>query len=328
MVAPEWFFSTLAQASAAIVGFIVALGTILYSLERQRRANRSDRLRQALIGFKGRYLGVARALFLIANNGGVTTKPYLKDFDHDRDTLREKITDDPEQQAEELTGLFWAHTYRVMKLLERVTPTSDYLLTADELDTLRDSVKWLTACVAVGGDLWKDLYLTLSPGPPSGDVSNSDYRADFIPGDEEGDPGRIIDKWIKHESGGRHRQWAGYSDDDLSLTGQNMYSLATVLQYLSDEVDEIEAMRAGTIVEFDPKIKQLVVGSGLMTLVGVFLPSLFLMGPPTGDWPVVQRQMLVIIQSILLLATGAAFVYLLWLIWSSIHANLRIRETK
>lgn len=325
MVAPEWFFSTLAQASAAIVGFIVALAAIVYSLERQRRDNRSDRLREALIRFKNRYYRVVRAISLLAHEGGVTTKPYLKEMDFETDALHEKVSRDSDQRGE-LAPIFWAHARRVLKILDRVNPEGDYLLTAGELDALRKSIYWMKICVQIGGVLWEQLYRDLT-NQTSVDVGRSQYREDTIRAQDPTDPGNIIERWLKHDSGGEHREWAGYSDDDAGLTGQNMFSLATVLQYLSYDIEEIEARRVGTLVDYNPNINKVLAGVAFMTVVGVFIPSIFLMTTPTASWPVLRGPSIASVQVILLILTGLGFIMLLWLVRRGIQKNLKIRDT-
>lgn len=51
-MAGEWFFSTLAQVTAAIVGFIIAITMITYSLEKERRMNRIAEFRDLLNEFQ------------------------------------------------------------------------------------------------------------------------------------------------------------------------------------------------------------------------------------------------------------------------------------
>jgi len=47
-MAGEWFFSTLAQVSAAVVGFILAITMVRYSLEKERKLNRTSKFRDLL----------------------------------------------------------------------------------------------------------------------------------------------------------------------------------------------------------------------------------------------------------------------------------------
>ena len=52
---PTWFFSTLAQATAGIVAFIIAIATVVYSLERQRREKQTAEFKKDLLNFKEKY---------------------------------------------------------------------------------------------------------------------------------------------------------------------------------------------------------------------------------------------------------------------------------
>jgi hypothetical protein len=54
-MAGEWFFSTLAQVSATVVGFIVAITMVTYSLEKERKMNRTADFRDLLEDFYQAY---------------------------------------------------------------------------------------------------------------------------------------------------------------------------------------------------------------------------------------------------------------------------------
>lgn len=54
-MAGEWFFSTLAQVSAAVVGFIIAITMVTYSLEKERKMSRIAEFRDLLEDFYQEY---------------------------------------------------------------------------------------------------------------------------------------------------------------------------------------------------------------------------------------------------------------------------------
>ena len=53
MAPPSQFFTALAQVSAAVIAFIIAISSVLYSIERERREQRTEQLRESMFDFKG-----------------------------------------------------------------------------------------------------------------------------------------------------------------------------------------------------------------------------------------------------------------------------------
>lgn len=52
---PAWFFSTLSQSTAAVVGFIIAVTTVTYSIEQQKRMEKVSEFRDILKEIGGKY---------------------------------------------------------------------------------------------------------------------------------------------------------------------------------------------------------------------------------------------------------------------------------
>ncbi|MFU1782594.1 hypothetical protein ACM16X_14515 [Haloarcula japonica] len=46
---PTWFFSTLAQSAAAIVGFIVAISTVIYTTRNAERRKKTEMITEDLL---------------------------------------------------------------------------------------------------------------------------------------------------------------------------------------------------------------------------------------------------------------------------------------
>ena len=313
MVNPAYFFSTLAQVSATIVGFIIAFSVGLYPLERRRREDRTDRLREALRDFRDEYKGVVQVMSLIAHDGGVTTKAYLKDFSKGTDELRDEIDDDNDQRSED-APIVWAHLYRIDELLDRVSAENDFLLLPDELESLQNSLNWLYGYFDANNDSNKQFYFELSDLIDQDNIPDDYYIDDvYDSGAGASNPEGNLRQWIRVESDGRHRSWVAYSADDSGISGRNLFSFATVLEYMKQDFDEVEARNTGTILDYEPRIKYIIRGVLATSVVGVLLPMLFLFAPPqslsalfVSGWP------LYIAEWIILVLTTVAFVYLMY----------------
>ena len=327
MAKPAWFFSTLAQVTAAIVGFIVAFSAGLYPLERQRREDRTDRLRNALIDFRNEYFDVIRSLSFVAGNGNVTTKDYLKDFTKDTEELQEEIENDSEQRGKD-SALVWAHFHRIQELIDKIDAEHDFLLTSEELDTLQESIQWLYGYFDVNNEENKQFYLELSNLFNLEDVDDSYYHDNvYDSGAGAVKPEEDLREWVQEDSDGRHRNWAGYSDDDSGLTGKNLFTIATIMEYVKQDFEQLQIRRSGTILNYQPRIMKIIWGVVAMTFVGVFLPSILLLTPTEDLSPLVLRGWsLLASQWLVLILSTAAFSYLLYQIVKYIQRDVSVRD--
>ena len=85
------FFTALSQASAGIAAFVIAISTVLYSIDWERRERRTQRLREALLNFQSDYEDLLKAI----------QGPFIRIADHERVN---QIADNPERVSEEATS--------------------------------------------------------------------------------------------------------------------------------------------------------------------------------------------------------------------------------
>jgi hypothetical protein len=208
----------------------------------------------------------------------------------------------------------WAHLYRIDQLLDRVSAENDFLLLPDELDTLQNSLNWLYGYFDANNDSNKQFYFELSDLIDQDNIPENYYIDDvYDSGAGASNPEGNLRQWIRVESDGRHRSWVAYSADDSGISGRNLFSFATVLEYMKQDFDEVEARNTGTILDYEPRIKYIIRGVLATSVVGVLLPMLFLFTPPetlhtlfVNGWP------LYIAEWIILVLTAVAFVYLMY----------------
>jgi hypothetical protein len=150
MASPEWFFSTLAQSSAAIIGFVLAFSAVIHQLERQQREKRTDKLRDELIELRYKYGNVIHNMILLLTsiepkvteleeNGykleqtAVSPEEVLNKFRNNSDILHPRSAS---------ISLFLSH---VMGFLQRISAdsgsTRDYLLSSDKFDMMRSAIE-------------------------------------------------------------------------------------------------------------------------------------------------------------------------------------------
>lgn len=180
MASPEWFFATIAQAIATIVGFVIAFSAVIYQIERQRREQRTEHLRDNLSDIRTKYQDLIAVMATsfgkrvdlefesmgpsdpkyrgVASDDYPGDHPGLNTREAIQDYLDDPLKIDPdefEDQLEEwemvdkpMTILTYFHLRRINTLLDRIQPSSDttshYLLSTNEFDKMGKSVETLS----------------------------------------------------------------------------------------------------------------------------------------------------------------------------------------
>lgn len=275
MVSPTQLFSMLTQAVAGIVGFVVSFGAVLYTLERQRRERRTERLREELRDFKSTYENVINAIWLATAAAPVTSDSVDEiDLEQPEDQLRDMI----ENETNEVDKtLFSYHMMQLKTLLEDINPENDYLLPENGFQKFENSIDWVTNYLDAGNrDQNIQLYIDLSNYVSTDSIQGDHYHTDVL--DKEcGDKVRY---WLENVADGRHHAWSMYDKLTSDLTGKNFFSITTVLQYVCEDYNQVEAHISQTTVGYSPGIQTVVRLAAVLTLFGVFIPLAFVVKLP------------------------------------------------
>jgi len=320
MVAPQYFFSTLAQASAAIVGFVIAIAAALYSLERQRVERRTDQYRDALDEFKNRY-GFALSTLdsMLEGEGGNTTHEMTDNLRLDSDEVeklvREEYDDNP------MTSLYLAHVRRILGLFHRIGPENDYVLSLEELDALQESVYWMYSQFYNLGDepnsVIKEFIKEATGKPYSEHEKPGDIRLFGDTEDLKGFSPHLLQKWFEERRAIESEVLRPTPEEDLprenrgiQITGDNFWSIKTLSEYLFNDFRKVRREAAGTSVDYESGIRPVVKVSTYLILVGVILPTMFLFSSPMAlpTWLILPSQVLLLAGTVILTLTLVEFI--------------------
>lgn len=308
MVEPQFFFSTIAQASAAVVGFIVAVAAALYTLERQRVERRTDDFRDSLTEFANRYgFAIETLAQMLANEGGDLTKE-MKDVSKSREELRELAHEECDEYP--ITSLFLAHIVRIHGFLTRINPQYDYLLSSDELESLEESIDWYYDHFNQTDDT-SEAFIEEATGEPYDEEQSLNEICLF------GEPGRFrgfrphqLKRWFERrqqiESDVLRPDTDGLGDDEWDpLQGDNFWTLKSLSEYLRSDFRDVKRKSHGTVLDYDPGIQPVVKVSSYLILTGVFLPTAFLFTAPVTlpNWAILLSQIVLLGTSLLLSLT-------------------------
>jgi len=322
MVEAHYFFSTLAQASAAIVGFVIAVAAALYSLERQRVERRTDEYRDALTEFRNRY-GFALVTLdrMLEGEGGETTYQMTDDLSLDNDELEEIVREEYEEKP--VTSLYLAHVRRILGIFNRIGPENDYVLTPDELEALRKSVYWMYIQFYNIGDEPNSAIKEFVKEMTGKYYSEYDDSADItlFGGEIETkgfSPGQF-QQWFKERRAVESEILRPAPDEDDVLeirdeyiTGDNFGTIKIFSKYIWDDFHKVLRESAGTVVHYEPGIRPVVKISTYLILVGVILPTTFLFSSPVTlpTWLILTIQVLLLVGTLILALSLVEFVLL------------------
>ena len=177
MVSSAWFFSTLAQATAAIIGLTLAFTVSTHLSRRERRKARTDELRKELADLREKYQYVLD-----------TMSRALRDSDARFNTsgIRFDLTDEQNdieqwaaQQPDSETARAWAYTSGAAAILSDIDVLSEYTLDREELSQLNGAATELKNLFARGGGIDETLYRQITQ-TDAGSVPSDYYFEDIF----------------------------------------------------------------------------------------------------------------------------------------------------
>lgn len=318
MVSPAWFFSTLAQATAAIIGFVIAFGAVLHQLERRHRERRTQELREELLDLKEEFLQRG-------GNISAMLQPFVTG-DNFETVVEEVKTNNPDLKYPILAEM-WYHTGRINVIAGNIDsapkPQDDFLLTLDEFDELKERANRLDEILS---DEQNELDQVCSEIESKYDINNDNtFLADVfgsLPDDSEHLPHNIAIREDLHTKRLREDLEQQYEGTPLlesgDLTGRNLSSLSYWVRDLKDAIRRADAKKGNTILDYEPNIVSIIYAVGGLMAVGVFGPIAFLFTLPNQSI-ILEGLLLFIIQFVLLAATSFFSVFLLWRLLNQIE---------
>jgi len=274
MASPAWFFSTLAQASAAIIALTIAFTITSYSTRREYIQDRSDRFREKLIRYQEKYQG-------IMDNMARTIKDEVNiDYDSVRFDL---VNDDPESWAANQNNpdaaLFWAYLSGVGEILANVDPALGPNIEDEELGAINDAARNLVPQIDTGTNSSKEIYKAVTG---SDDVPDDYYTEDFL------EEGRKVEAWLARNLTERYENQAVIRPGEMPTSGKNFYSWVKLLDEFRLDTKILTGRTPATdLTDFmSPKFAgRVLITVFQLAIVGVFLPTLFLVSSPAATVP-------------------------------------------
>jgi len=289
---PAWFFSTLAQATAAIVGFFIALATVIYQLERAEKRSKTEDLRDSYREFRDFYVPhfsvLSHHLLALINERLPDRVAESQDLDERRRELLNGDFDMPH------TIYLWSLVRDINHILESIGPAAEpenyELLNQEELEQLENLLTeyqeyFSEGTSRVGGEEYLVNELSSEHGVDWGDIVGVGDLTPLFHDYETISETFQVD--IERE----------YFESYTSIASFNGVCIDLMLSIQGKKHE----MR-NTILDEDPWLEPFFKKSMALTVVGVVLPIIALISPPV-QIVVLQGGALVAYQTLLIFAS-------------------------
>ncbi|WP_169333099.1 hypothetical protein [Halomicrobium katesii] len=295
----DYFFSALAQSTAAIAGLVITLSAVRYQLERQRRERRTEDLREAMIELEEKYTPI---LNVIAGEFADDAELYFFTLLEESKVSSEIVegliglhADNPN------VTLLWYHLSNISLILTMaINPSEDpsehYILPPEQYEQIQDSVTWLDENFKENTEFIQSLYSELEIDSSSG--YTEDHFSPEMPGDS-------VQDWLQ-----RHQEYT--SKYESLFSGNNLQSFRRVIEEFDKDYTKVDSLLKNTIVDFTPNITKTLKYSSLLIAVGVFLPLLALTTKPPEVFSfLILTDQILYLYELLLLVLSVIFTYMI-----------------
>lgn len=308
---PTWFFSTLAQATAGIVAFIIAIATVVYSLERQRRERQTAEFKKDLLNFKEKYESLLWACSTMFHSVEIDChKDYITDNSLSDEELRGQIESDEDQPLEK-SALVHSHIRNNISLITDISP-DDSLPSQRWMAQFMAEIGWLRSfMMRTGADRNAELYSEITGTP-----------VDEVPGFQHYFQDIFVDRPIPEavaEVTGEHPQ---------RVTGKNLYTLEILSESMFTDFAALHQRVSGTTIGYEPDIKPILKLSAYLVVIGVIFPLISMIFVPE-QYAFVQfnGSLIIALQVLSLLFTILISIVLFDLLIQGIYPRTNMNET-
>lgn len=319
MAVAEWFFSTLAQSTAAIIGFTIALAAALYTSRLEKIRHQTESLRDQLIEIQDEYQPVLSGISTtLLEDGNFSTDGISSNIDaqgiiedsHDTeeaaariqyqsrglDATTEEIEEWAVEQSDVQAALLWAHNKRTNGLLGEISPLTENLLTPDQMGEIMDSIRVMKNTLDANNESAQTLYEEIT-----GDDAGQGFHTEDIFSETES-----VERWIDRNLQDYNRRHVGFEIPDSIATGRNISNWATMFEEFERDVGLAGGSALDSKIISNPRsnIKEFLKLAAMLGLVGIFIPLMFLIVSPNSQVMILDSSVILWSQ-ILTLAASA-----------------------
>lgn len=322
---PAWFFSSLAQVSAAIIGFTFAFGGLLFNSRLDTIKENTDDLREKNVKLRKKYSDLTYSIANVIRDVGEFDDPRDVDIEdlvekygseqasvivqskvRELQLDVEEIPGWAEDQDDNLLAKTWAYCMRCTTLLDEIHDFNSNLLSREEMDELFTIIYELQDIFDVNGDKSKQLYEEVV-GEQTDEDSNHHVESIFPLNEGVG-------KWLEKYSKDIEEEHP--FDISNTFNGRNISSFSILISELQSDYINTAKKVVGTKLAPLPdpvhSVKKLLIYTGAICYFGIIIPLAYLIVPSWLFDPTFTDAQLQLIQAGLIVLTFG-FTALLYL---------------
>ncbi len=273
MVSPEWFFSTLAQATAASIGFILAFVAVLYSARKSQTSNRKFRLMDHLQNIEREFDPVLGAVCDYLSEKGEFSDEELKQSIKIDDS-QEKIEEMTEKYQNPISAKLYANLIRTQDILNLIVTPQPNEVKRKHLQYLNSTTSEVVDIFSTEEnieELFEELTVedTDSDNPAKDRISVSRIW--------------VIEEWLEQNF--------------VREKSNTLIGWKHVLDELSHQTRRGGALAQGSdlLVSFD-EYQHVLDQITVLFFIGVVLPMIFLLAEVPNWWPVLSGLSVTIVE--------------------------------
>lgn len=298
MPSPAWFFSTVAQAMATIIAFIISLIAVLHQLRYDRKKRRIEDFKKQLAEFDQKYSNSTDDVMTVLKEFYDDSVPYKVpepekiSSDLVGSELNEGIKENPVSNA------VWLHIYNINRVLSTISSREDIergqMPEEDNITEIKESIDYISGKISKGDSTMADEMETF--------VDSEELSVKKNIFDNDDTRYRGLESWFS-------RHFPNY-DNKHYPNGQNILSLVNYFEQMEKDADELmasyKAVDSISKGGFSESLNYIIT----ITFIGVFIPIISLLTVPNefvllSGWP------LTIYQGILITVLAVLIYYLL-----------------
>jgi len=304
MISPAWFFSTLAQVCAALLGFIITLAVAIHQLEIREKRKRTDELRTSLIDANDKYNNIMLEIIEVID------LPFQNKFVPDdygiaiNETDVNQIIDMSNEQFDRpLCSKISMLAYRCASILDEISPSDcakqDNLISQSQITELQRAGEYISDITSKpDGALIREI--------ESQSEVNDISLSDEIFQNSDNHKYEEIDQWISNNINGKNRK--------SNLSGSNLISISNIFKEFREDMSNISMKAEQTILNNDQQYRRASLYGGLMVIFGIILPLSALIEPISKDL-IISGFILIVYQVGLVVGTICFTILTLAEIW-------------
>ena len=304
MTTPVWFFSSLAQSIAAIAGFIITVGTVIYQLDQNERRNRTESLRKKLREYNNKYEPAINSTMELLKQPYDDETPTELPEDSDLSPSRISCVVDKKEREYPVRDEIWMYCRNISVIMEKITNEDDsgelFLLSEDDIEELATSAERLSNLVYRGE---YTLQNSIKKAKGKDDISVKECVFD-----EKNTEYICLNDWFDQHLE-THRQ-------SEYLNGTNLISISTLFNELRYDSRLIKTESKHTSLTKNIQLISLLRPILLLVLFGIITPLAMIIKLQTElNIPYIT---IIHVQLLLLLIVSGLISYIVYITWIEI----------